>query len=78
MKKVNPFTVIGRLKKIFIASAVMTAFAILFMTLGMNVIVNVILCAVIYFILLRLLKEPLLKEVFLILPVLGRTEHSSV
>jgi O-antigen/teichoic acid export membrane protein len=78
MKKVNPFTVIGRLKKIFIASAAMTAFAILFMALGMNVIVNVILCAVIYFILLRLLKEPLLKEVFLILPVLGRTEHSSV
>lgn len=68
MKKVNPFTVMGRLKKVFTASIVMAACAVLFMTLGMNVVLNVILCTCVYFILLRVFREPLLREVFDRLP----------
>ena len=41
----------------------------LFMALGVNVIVNVVLCTCIYFILLKILKEPLLKEVVAIVPI---------
>jgi len=63
MKKVNPFTVIGRLGKIAAASVVMAACAVLFMSLGVNVIVNVVFCTVIYFGLLRILREPLLIEI---------------
>jgi EamA domain-containing membrane protein RarD len=70
MKKVNPFSVIGRLKKIFAASVLMAACGILFMTLGMNVIVNTALCVCIYFGALRILREPLLIEVkHIIMPV---------
>jgi len=63
MKKVNPFTVMGRLKKIAVAGVLMAACAVLFMMLGMNVIINIVLCTVIYFGLLRIFREPLLIEV---------------
>ncbi|HEY5220722.1 MAG TPA: flippase [Candidatus Paceibacterota bacterium] len=63
MKKVNPFTVIGRLKKIFVSSIVMAVCGVAFMAIGMNVIVNIVLCTCIYFVLLRISREPLLIEV---------------
>jgi len=63
MKKVNHFTVLGRLKKIMTAGAIMGACAVLFLFLGMNVIVNVVLCTLIYFIVLRILREPLMIEI---------------
>jgi O-antigen/teichoic acid export membrane protein len=63
MKKVNAFTVMARLKKVFIASIVMAACAALFMMFGMNVVVNVVFCTVIYFGLLRVMREPLLIEI---------------
>jgi O-antigen/teichoic acid export membrane protein len=69
MKKVNPFTVMGRLKKIMASGGIMGAFAILFLLLGMNVIANVVICTCIYFILLRIFREPLMIEIKrLILP----------
>jgi O-antigen/teichoic acid export membrane protein len=63
MKKVNPFTVVARLKKIFIASIVMAVCGVAFMALGMNVIVNIVLCTCVYFVLLRMFREPLLIEI---------------
>jgi O-antigen/teichoic acid export membrane protein len=63
MNKVNKFSVLGKLKKIVVASIVMAACAVLFMTLGMNVILNIALCTITYFGLLRMWREPLLIEV---------------
>ena len=63
MKKVNTFAVAAQLKKIAVASVVMAACAALFMAIGMNVIVNIILCIIVYFALLRIMREPLLIEV---------------
>jgi O-antigen/teichoic acid export membrane protein len=63
MKKINPFTVMPRLKNIIISSVVMGIFAVLFTYLGTNLILNVILCTAIYFGLLRFFREPLLIEI---------------
>jgi PST family polysaccharide transporter len=63
MKKINTFAIIGQLKKIIIASVVMAACAVLFMMLGVNVIVNVVICTIVYFALLRVMREPLLIEI---------------
>lgn len=63
MKKINRFAVMGQLKKIIASSVVMGIFAIVLMTLGVNMIVNVILCTVVYFGLLRVFREPLMIEV---------------
>lgn len=62
MKKTNYFTILGRLKKIFAASAIMAICALLLMYLGLNVIVNVAICTFVYFILLKFFNEPLLVE----------------
>jgi polysaccharide transporter, PST family len=71
MKKVNYFTVMARLKKIFVASVAMAAFALLFMFVGMNVVINIILCTLVYFVVLRLLREPLLIEIKRIMMPVG-------
>ncbi len=63
MKKVNPFTIVAKLKKIFLASIIMAACAMIFMALGVNVIVNIVLCTGIYIALLGILKEPFLLEI---------------
>ncbi len=63
MKKVNPFTIIGRLKRVFIAGIVMAACAATFVVIGINVIINIVLCTAIYFVLLRIFREPLLIEI---------------
>jgi O-antigen/teichoic acid export membrane protein len=77
MKKVNPFTVVGRLKRIAVSGVVMAIFAGLFMALGMNVIVNIVICTIIYFGLLRIFREPLLIEIKrLIWPPLPETSRS--
>lgn len=63
MKKVNPFSVMGRLGKVAVASVIMAVGSAIFLMLGMNVIVNVIICTCIYFLVLRIFREPLLVEV---------------
>ena len=63
MKKVNTFTVMTRLKKIIAASIVMAACGAVFMVIGVNVLVNIVLCTIVYFAVLRVLREPLLIEV---------------
>jgi O-antigen/teichoic acid export membrane protein len=63
MKRVISFTVVSRLKKILAAGIVMTICGIMFMTSGMNVILNVVICTAIYFVTLRIIQEPLLIEI---------------
>ncbi|HUC01298.1 MAG TPA: flippase [Candidatus Paceibacterota bacterium] len=63
MKKVNPFTVLSSLKRIFIGGIVMAACAIGLMALGTNVALNIILCTIVYFGALRVMREPLLIEI---------------
>jgi PST family polysaccharide transporter len=68
MKKINRFTVITRLKNIALASVVMGIFTTIFLFLHINVIVNISISCVIYFLILKILKEPLLEEVFSLIP----------
>jgi O-antigen/teichoic acid export membrane protein len=63
MKKINRFTVIGRLKRVAFSGIVMATFSTLFLFMGMNVLINIVLCTVIYFVVLRILREPLLIEI---------------
>jgi O-antigen/teichoic acid export membrane protein len=69
MKKVNSFTILPYLNKIILSSVIMGCFAIIFLLLGVNIIVNVILCGAIYFMLIKLLKEPIMSEVLQTLPI---------
>jgi len=63
MKKVNPFTVMSSLKKVFASGIIMAIGSVVFMLLGVNVLVNIVLCVCIYFAMLRVLREPLLIEI---------------
>ena len=76
MKKVNPFTVMGSLKKVFLSGIIMAAGSVVFMMLGVNVIVNILLCVCIYFAMLRVLREPLLIEIKHIITAAGETKTS--
>jgi O-antigen/teichoic acid export membrane protein len=62
MKKINYFTVLPRLAKPAIAGIVMGLGCVLFMALGVNVAVNIIISGAIYAGLLWMLREPILKD----------------
>lgn len=68
MKKINNFTLLPRLKKIILSSVIMGGCAILLLALGVNLILNIALCIIVYFAVLTITKEPILKEVFEMLP----------
>lgn len=78
MKKVNNFSVLGRLKKIAIAGIVMAILSLLFMSVGVNVVITIIICAFAYVALLMFFKEPLLKEMSTILPILNKQETAAL
>ncbi len=63
MKKVNYFSVLPRLKKIFIASCAMSAAVWLLAALGLHVVAVVILAALFYPFALYCLKEPAFLEI---------------
>lgn len=63
MKKINYFEVLPYLKKIIASSLIMTLVTISLLLLKTNLILNVLISAVVYFACLRLFKEPILKEV---------------
>ena len=63
MKKVNNFTILPRLRKIFAAAAVMAAMTVLFASLHVELLLNIAASGAIYFLVLRALREPLLIEV---------------
>lgn len=67
-KKINYFSVSPRLFKIIISSIVMGIFTFFVSKLGINVIVNIILSAVVYFAFLYLLKEEVIEEIKLFVP----------
>lgn len=62
MKKINYFVVAPHLKKIIVASLLMSVFSVLFKYANVNFIINIILSAVIYLGALIILREPVLKE----------------
>lgn len=68
MKGINPFSIIPRLKKVALASLIMGAAAVGFLFLHVEVILNVSLCIILYFALLKIFREPLLHEFLAIIP----------
>jgi len=67
MKKVNYFQVLPRLKKMAAAGAIMACATVILLFLNVNVVLNIIISAVIYFSVLKVLREPLFDEARLIL-----------
>jgi len=63
MKKINYFEVFPKLKKIFLSTFIMTISIISLKYFNVNVIINIILSSIIYFYVLYLIKESILKEV---------------
>ena len=63
MKKINSFEVLPHLRRIITAGVLMAAATTLLFVAGTNVIVNVAICALLYFGLLYAFREPLLKEI---------------
>lgn len=69
MKKINNFKIFSYLPRIFIASVLMSGFAYLLNFFEVNAFINIFLSIILYFWLLYLAKEPLLKEIkFIIQP----------
>jgi O-antigen/teichoic acid export membrane protein len=62
MKRLNDFEVLPRLKKVAVAGIAMGAVTALLALTGTEVIVNIVVSAIAYFIALYLLHEPLLVE----------------
>jgi O-antigen/teichoic acid export membrane protein len=75
MKKINRFEVAPKLKAIVAAGIVMAFVTALFLALHVNAAVNVVLSAGVYFAMLIMLREPLLKEMFAV--VTAKTGVSS-
>lgn len=67
MKKINNFKIFPYLKKIIIAAILMALLVILLKYLKINFYINIISAVLFYFIILRILKESLLREVETIL-----------
>jgi len=63
MKKINHFVILPHLKRILPAAAAMAGMTVLMQYLGVNLLLNIMLSAAAYFLLLKLFKEPLLKAV---------------
>jgi len=60
MKKINHFQVFHYLKKIIPAAVVMAGFTMLMQVVGVNILINILVSALIYFGILKLLKETLI------------------
>ena len=74
MKRINRFTILPRLWRIFTASIIMGICTFIFLFIGMNLILNIAICATIYCLLLKIFKEPLLDELLLIVMPSKTTE----
>jgi O-antigen/teichoic acid export membrane protein len=66
MKKINYFKVLPQLWKVIMAGVIMAAGTLGLMLTGVHLIFNIIISAAIYCLLLKILREPLLKELVLI------------
>ncbi len=63
MKKVNYFEIVPHLGKIVAAGAIMAVATILLSLLGVHLLLNILISGIIYFLVLRILREHLLLEV---------------
>lgn len=63
MKKINYFKVLPHLKRIIGASIIMAGECLIISALGIHVLINVVISAATYFLLLKLLREPLFREI---------------
>lgn len=63
IKKINNFKTFIHVKKIIFAGIVMGAASFIFNKFGLNVIINIIISAGIYFLVLYLLKEKAIEEI---------------
>jgi PST family polysaccharide transporter len=63
MKKINRFSMLPRIRKVFVAGALMAAVTALMYAGHVNIIANIAVSGTIYFLILIWLKEPLLGEV---------------
>lgn len=63
MKKINYFEVLPNLKKIISATIIMSLFVLVLKYLGVIFYLNIVFSALLYFFILYLLKEPILKEI---------------
>ncbi len=70
MKKINYFSVFPYLKKILLATAIMAIIVFILRYLGVNLFINLIASMTIYFGLLIILKESILKEIRSIINVI--------
>ena len=61
MKKINHFTILPHLKKIIPAALIMMALTVFMQSVGVGLLLNIALSGIVYFVLLRAFKEPLLK-----------------
>jgi len=67
MNKINHFEVARYLKRVMASAFIMSGLSVIILSLGMNVIINVAVCMTLYFLMLHLMKEPLIDEMKLIL-----------
>lgn len=72
IKKISNFHTFRHLKKIIASAAIMGIFGFVFNQLGLNVIINIIISAIIYFGILYLLKENILEELKSLLSRAGK------
>ena len=63
LKKINPFSVLPRIRKVFVAGACMAAITALLSVAHVNTIINIAISGIVYFGILVLFKESLLHEV---------------
>ena len=63
LKKFIPFSIVPKLGKIFIACIIMTVSIFIFNKIGIYFIINIIIAIAVYILSLKVLKEPVLKEV---------------
>jgi len=68
MQKLNYFKIFPYLKKVTAASLVMSIAAAVLLFLHVEVVLNIAICTVIYFGLLKAFREPLLDEILAIIP----------
>jgi O-antigen/teichoic acid export membrane protein len=60
MKKISYFVILPHIKKILLATAVMSLITAVAQSSGFNMFINIILSAALYFLILKTMKEPLL------------------
>ena len=67
MKRINYFVILPYLKRIIISGTSMSILTFGIMQLGVSVIINILISAIFYFLLLKFLNEPLLKDAWSII-----------